>query len=210
MACSAKARISLMALGARFLKLTPWHYISGKEVTISLPPECHLQEKTLRDECLWSFGHSGLHKTNSSFVFRVRMCGCEPKTFSRPSSRSLSVTTDKSTIALFRFLCRSWHGLVVWHWGVGFPYIPDAHIPHTFFSVTNSMLQEKFLVLCPLCLQNSSYIRIVAGRLGKGGIQHTRLCRLMVYSRDTTSAIAERLLPVLTLDISAEEVRGEN
>lgn len=26
MACSAKARISLMARGARFLKLTPWHY----------------------------------------------------------------------------------------------------------------------------------------------------------------------------------------
>jgi hypothetical protein len=29
------------------------------------------------------------------------------------------------------------------------------------------------------------------------------LWRLMVYSRDTTSAMAERLLPVLTLDISA-------
>jgi hypothetical protein len=86
-----------MALGARFLKLTPWHYISGKEVTISLPPEFHLQEKTLRDECLWSFGHSGLHKTNSSFVFRVRMCGCESKTFSRPSSRtSLSVRQIKA------------------------------------------------------------------------------------------------------------------
>lgn len=41
-----------------------------------------------------------------------------------------------------------------------------------------------------------------AGILG-GGFQHTRLWRLMVYSRDTTSAMAERLLPVLTLDISA-------
>ena len=92
-ACSAKARISLMALGARFLKLTPWHYISGKEVTISLPPECHLQEKTLRDECLWSFGHSGLHKTNSSFVFRVRMCGCEKGFFK--SFFAVSICNDR-------------------------------------------------------------------------------------------------------------------
>ena len=33
--------------------------------------------------------------------------------------------------------------------------------------------------------------------------QRTLLCRLMVYSRDTTSAMAERVfLPVWTLDIS--------
>lgn len=42
--------------------------------------------------------------------------------------------------------------------------------------------------------------------MADGGVfqmQHTLLCRLMVYSRDTTSAMAERVfLPVLTLDIS--------
>lgn len=44
----------------------------------------------------------------------------------------------------------------------------DTHIPHTFFSVTNSMFQEKLLVLCPLCLRDTSYIQIAAGRLGRG------------------------------------------
>lgn len=48
MACSAKARISLMARGARFLKLTPWVCIP-KEVVISLPSECHLVESGLCD-----------------------------------------------------------------------------------------------------------------------------------------------------------------
>lgn len=48
MACSAKARISLMARGARFLKLTPWVCIP-KEVVISLPSECHLVESRLCD-----------------------------------------------------------------------------------------------------------------------------------------------------------------
>lgn len=157
-ACSAKARISLIALGARFLKLTPWHYNSGKEVAISLPPECHLLEKTLRDECFWSFGHSGLHKTNSSFVFRVRICVDASEDFFKISSRlSLSRSRQKTKVPCptCRFLHRSW-----WGWwcdieGDWFPIPPsNAHThqptPHTFFSVTNSILQEKFLVLCPL------------------------------------------------------------
>src|SRR3954470_5229178 len=86
-----------MARGARFLKLTPWHYNSGKEVAISLPPECHLQEKTLRDECLWSFGHSGLHKTNSSFVFRVRTCVDASEDFFKFFSRFVCVATRQQS-----------------------------------------------------------------------------------------------------------------
>lgn len=38
MACSAKARISLMARGARFLKLTPWHYIPKKKLQLVFRP----------------------------------------------------------------------------------------------------------------------------------------------------------------------------
>lgn len=38
MACSAKARISLMARGARFLKLTPWHYIPTKKLQLVFRP----------------------------------------------------------------------------------------------------------------------------------------------------------------------------
>lgn len=42
-------------------------------------------------------------------------------------------------------------------------------------------------------------------------LQHTLLCKLMVYSRVTTSEMAERcFLPVCwTLDISDEEIKGQ-
>jgi hypothetical protein len=161
-ACSAKARISLMALGARFLKLTPWHYNSGKEVTISLPPECHLLEKTLRDECFWSFGHSGLHKTNSSFVFRVRICVDASEDFFKISSR-LSRGVDKQTKNAMSYLQISPQvmvRMVEWHkGGLGFPFHPRR--THTPTHTTHILFRNKFhfsgKVSCSLsiiCLQN--------------------------------------------------------
>ena len=84
-----------MALGARFLKETPWHYNSGKEVAISLPPECHLLEKTLRDEC------SGLSAIVDFIKLILLLCsGCgyvwmRAKTFSRSPLGCLYREADK-------------------------------------------------------------------------------------------------------------------
>lgn len=150
-----------MALGARFLKLTPWHYNSGKEVTISLPPECHLLEKTLRDECFWSFGHSGLHKTNSSFVFRVRICVDASEDFFKIFSR-LSRGVDKQTKKCHVLPAdfSTGHGEdggVAW--GDWFPIPPSTHT-HTNHT-THILFRNKFhfsgKVSCSLsiiCLQN--------------------------------------------------------
>lgn len=45
MACSAKARISLMARGARFLKLTPWHCIMKKKLQLVFRPNAIMRAK---------------------------------------------------------------------------------------------------------------------------------------------------------------------
>lgn len=82
MECSAKARTSLIARGARFLKVTLWHYSYHKKREISLPPECHLfcsKKKIFDVKNLQIFcGHKGgLHQTNSSFFGRAGSCSSE-------------------------------------------------------------------------------------------------------------------------------------
>ena len=93
---------------------------------------------------------------------------------------------------------------------IGFPFHPrrthtPTHTTHILFRNKIPFFRKSFLFSVHYMPPELNRIRLVAGRLGKGCVQHTRLCRLMVYSRDTTSAIAERLLPVLTLDISVEK-----
>lgn len=65
-----------------------------------------------------------------------------------------------------------------------------------------SIFQER--VFSVHCTSTDSRIESSQVReLDRDRVQHTLLCRLIVYSRDTTSAMAERpFFPALTLDIS--------
>lgn len=99
MAFSAKARISLIARGARFLKLTPWHYNQWKEgLQLVFRPNAIWEEIEDPDPCenfFW-FGHrGGLHKTNFFFLWAMPTGKEDPdwllrKGVSRPSVRRTS------------------------------------------------------------------------------------------------------------------------
>lgn len=84
-ACSAKARISLMALGARFLKLTPWHYIPQKKLQSVFRPNAICKRK------LCAMNVCGLSAIVDFIKLILLLCsgfGCVDvkKAFSSPSS----------------------------------------------------------------------------------------------------------------------------
>lgn len=95
----------------------------------------------------------------------------------------------------------------VWR-GVGLPQPRRTHPAHILLRNKIPCFRKSFLFSVHYASEKHRIFKSPQVDWG-GGVQHTRLCRLMVYSRDTTSAIAERLLPVLTLDISARDIRRE-
>lgn len=126
MAFSAKARISLIARGARFLKLTPWHYNQWKEgLQLVFRPNAIWEEIKDPDPCenfFW-FGHrGGLHKTNFFFLSAMPTGKEDPDWFLRKgvSRSSLQRTSqdpapDRQTVDLSFF---SRQNAVVWLEGV--------------------------------------------------------------------------------------------
>lgn len=124
MAFSAKARISLIARGARFLKLTPWHYNQWKEgLQLVFRPNAIWEEIEDPDPCenfFW-FGHrGGLHKTNFFFLWAMPTGKEDPdwllrKGVSRPSVRRTSrdPPPDRQTVDFVFFFFEAECGGVV-------------------------------------------------------------------------------------------------